>query len=191
MPNTKTLVSIVIAIMVIVALAFMISNRSSTTQPSNTVSISVSPGVSGSPVPTKSVNVNINKTGVPVISYPPTLAQTLKGPATCSATGTIKFLQPNLYDNGDALFTYKGIDTDARLVTWTVTPNDDFRIGPNLFNQMPLPDGTSRLAITLPANPKAKHYELTAKVNYGRVVNGQIEVKEANCTGKVIVDLGY
>jgi hypothetical protein len=121
--------------------------------------------------------------------------------ASCQLQGEIKFIEQTIYDNQDAKFSYQGIDHPARLITWTVSPQDDpfTAIGPNIFSQMILPDGENLIGLVLPENPKYKRYELTAKINYGRIVGGvmqngflvggSVKLFEKQCEGKTIVVL--
>lgn len=118
--------------------------------------------------------------------------------ASCELKGEIKYLNQNTYDNQDALFIYKGIDHPARNVFWTVTPQDNISVGPNIFNKIPIPNGESLLGISLPENPKYKTYNITAKIQYGRQVDakgnfvtegGNVKVFEKQCTGKTTVVL--
>ena len=118
--------------------------------------------------------------------------------ASCQLKGEIKFLNHNTYDNQDAIFTYKGIDHPGRNVFWTVTPQDDISVGPNILNKTPIPDGESLLGVILPDSPKYKRYELTAKIQYGRLVDakgnfvtegGVVKVFEKQCDGKTVVVL--
>jgi|SRR3989344_8330069 len=109
--------------------------------------------------------------------------------ATCGLKGEIKFLNHNTYDNQDALFTYRGIDDSGRNIFWNVSPQDDIRVGPNIFNRMPIPDGQSLLGIVLPQKPKYKRYELAAKIQYGRLVDGDVTIFEKQCDGKTVVVL--
>ena len=122
----------------------------------------------------------------------------LLGQASCQLQGEIKFLNHNTYDNQDAKFIYGGIDHPARNISWTVIPKDDVSVGPNLFSKLVLPNGESLLGITLPENPKYKQYELTAKVQYGRLVDdkgnfvavgGNVKVFEKQCLGKTTIVL--
>ena len=98
-------------------------------------------------------------------------------------------MDPRIYDNQDALFTYKGVDHPGRLINWTVSPDDGLAIGPNLFAQLPLPDGESLVGISLPENPKYKRYELTALITYGRLIDGNMKVFTKQCAGKTTVVL--
>mgnify|MGYP001568428180 FL=1 len=72
-----------------------------------------------------------------------------------------------------------------------MSPNDNLSVGPNLFVNLPLPDGTEDVTINLPQNPKSKNYVLTAKVNYGVFVNRNLEIREAVCSGQIVVNSIY
>ncbi|OGN02502.1 MAG: hypothetical protein A2655_02135 [Candidatus Yanofskybacteria bacterium RIFCSPHIGHO2_01_FULL_43_42] len=122
----------------------------------------------------------------------------LLGQASCRLQGEIKFLNHNTYDNQDAKFIYSGVDHPARNIFWTVIPQDDLSVGPNIFGRLVLPNGENLLSITLPENPKYEQYELTAKMQYGRLVDdkgnfvtvgGNVKVFEKQCDGKITVVL--
>jgi|SRR3989344_1381895 len=112
-------------------------------------------------------------------------------PATCRLSGSIKFTQKNLYISYSPLISYQGIDNDARLINWHISPQDDLSVGPNLFAALDIPDGSRSLTVGLPAEPKARDYTLTASVTYGRLVNGVVVVKEVRCSGSIPVYLRY
>ena len=118
--------------------------------------------------------------------------------ASCTLIGEIKFLNSNTYDNQDALFTYSGIDHPARNIHCTVTPEDNVKIGPNIFTKIPIPNSQSLIGVTLPTDPKYKKYELHAIVDYGRLVDekgnivtvgGNVKVSQKQCDGKTTVIL--
>ena len=165
----KKLISVIIVIVVLVLLATLFIKRAHAPQTTPGPSITALPGSSTPPVPVYS---------------------NLPGIATCSLKGTIRFLTPTVYNNGDALFTYKGVDHPARNIFWKVTPTDDVSVGPNIFDTMPLPDGTSLLTVGMPAHPKAKRYTITASLQYGRLDSHQnIKVFTTACTGSTTVIL--
>ncbi len=112
-------------------------------------------------------------------------------PAECSLAGNIKYLEPGTYENLEANINYKNIDSKARHIIWTISPKDDLSVGPNLFSRLFLPDGTEDVTIGLPDYPKSKNYTLTAKVTYGRFVKGNLEIKEASCSGQIPVEISY
>ncbi len=137
--------------------------------PTATPSISASP----SPLPAKS----------------PSKTPSVGADVSCELKGEIKFLNSNTYDNQDALFIYRGIDDPGRNILWNVSPQDDIRVGPNIFARIPIPDGESLLGVFLPENPKYKRYELTAKIQYGQLVDYNVKVFEKQCNGKTVVVL--
>ncbi len=165
---------------------------------------SVSPEVSS--FPSLTPKPNITKVSVPL---PTSDGQTtfigdtvpwslLLADASCELKGEIKYLNHNTYDNQDALFIYKGIDHPGRNIFWTVTPQDNISVGPNIFSSSPIPNGESLLGISLPENPISKTYDLTAKIQYGRLVdaNGQfvtiggtVKLFEKQCQGKTTIVL--
>ncbi|MBI2057788.1 MAG: hypothetical protein HYT63_02270 [Candidatus Yanofskybacteria bacterium] len=122
----------------------------------------------------------------------------LLGQVSCQLQGEVKFLNRNTYDNQDAKLIYSGVDHPARNISWTVTPQDDISVGPNIFSKLKLPNGESLLGIALPENPKYKKYELTVKIQYGRLVDakgnfvavgGDVKVFEKQCSGKTTIVL--
>lgn len=159
-----------------------------------------------SPTPLPSPKPNISKVPVPLpsgdgrttfidetVPWPLLLAD-----ASCELKGEIRFLDSNTYDNQDALFVYKGIDHPARNIFWTVTPQDNVSVGPNIFSKIPIPNGENLLGVFLPQNPKYKKYEITAKIQYGRLVDakgnfvtvgGYVKVFEKQCQDKTVVIL--
>lgn len=170
--------------------------------------------VVNSPEPSASPEISVSPTSKPIVSKIPLPLPTgdgrttfigetvpwslLLSDASCELKGEIKFLNHNTYDNQDAVFIYKGIDHPGRNAFWTVTPQDDISVGPNLFNKTPIPDGESLLGVILPDNPKYERYEITAKIRYGRLVDdkdnfvtvgGYVKLFEKQCDGKTVVVL--
>ncbi|HEY4507151.1 MAG TPA: hypothetical protein VJH71_03300 [Candidatus Paceibacterota bacterium] len=143
-----------------------------TAEPSATTSVTVTP------LPTSQVT----QTPDAMNKYPP---------AECQLTGSIVFISPKLYENKDANIIYKNIDSIARLIFWTISPDDNLSVGPNIFANLPLPDGMEDLTVSLPDSPKSKNYILTAKVTYGVFINRNLEIKESSCTGQIPVELKY
>ena len=120
----------------------------------------------------------------------------LREPASCSVGGRIEFRAPDLYASHDVSFRYRNVDNDGRNVRWVVSPADNLAIGPNLFSGLPIPDGESFVTIRLPSVPKAKEYTLRAFVGYAELVKAKdgslnVEVKEARCTGSILIQLQY
>ncbi len=188
------LVGIFLVVLIVAVIGFTRHSSAPIVSPTVSSTVSISPSSSATPTSTTKPSVSVKPGQTPPIQesdYSKLLRQLGSTPATCVLKGGVDFLQPHLYDNKDSMFTYKGIDHEARLITWTVVPNDSLEIGPNLFNKLPLPDGKSLLSISLPNNPISKHYDLYAKVNYARLVNGDVKIMTASCAGKVTVDLKY
>jgi len=152
---------------------------STTPEPSaqGTASASPQPGQSTSPKPGTSGFIGL--TG-------------LKEPATCTVGGTVEFLKPNLFSSSEnTKITWKNVDIQSRQIHWKITPNDALSVGPNIFANLSVPDGSENLTVGLPAKPVAKSYKLTASVTYGQMVNGNAVVKEAACSGSTTVRLKY
>ena len=168
----------------------------SSPEPSATVSSSVKPTPSKSLTVTK-IPLPTGNGGISSVGEQ-TPWNLLLADASCELKGEIKFLNHNTYDNQDGLFVYKGIDSPGRNIFWAISPQDDLSVGPNIFNKISIPDGESLLGVALPENPKYKKYELTARIQYGRLVDekgkfvatgGNVKVFEKACTGKTTVVL--
>lgn len=116
----------------------------------------------------------------------------LKSPASCTIAGEITYLDKNIYSSTDnAMITWNNQDSTGRLVKWRSEPKDQLSIGPNLFANLDIPDGSWRLSVGLPVNPVAKEYTLFASITYGQLINGNVEVKEVACTGVTKVKLNF
>lgn len=175
-----------------------------TPEASNSLESTPMPTPTPTPVPTKKPSLTKEPTPLPTgdgrttfIDEPVPWELLLKD-ASCKLQGEIKFLASDLYNNQDALFIYSGIDNPARNIFWTVTPDDDISVGPNLFAKRVIPDGDSLLGIVLPENPKSKTYILTAKIQYGRLIDekgsfvavgGNVKIFEKQCEGKTTIVL--
>lgn len=111
--------------------------------------------------------------------------------ATCQLGGEIRFIKQNLYETRGAKITYQNVDDPTRQIFWKSEPNDEtLAVGPNLFEELPLPNGQREIGVSLKNNPTSKSYILTAVITYGaRNLNGDIEVRNVDCVGKIIVDM--
>lgn len=147
------------------------------------------PLVSKVPLPTGDGRTNFIDEKVPW--------ELLLADASCELKGEIKFLNEKTYDNQDALFIYKGIDHPGRNVKWMITPAElNLEVGPNIFSKIPIPNSQSLLGL-FPKGPLGyKRYELTAVIEYGRLIDekgnfvtagGNVKVFEKSCQGKTIV----
>lgn len=195
------LILVIIGIAIAGAIVFYFMRNDSgnlgiSSSPSPTPIPSASGGATGqapTPKPTVSATPGNSGTGSQAGSQglvgSPVPWDKLSGEASCELKGEIKYLTSTIYDNQDALFTYKGVDHPGRGIMWTVSPADGLSIGPNLFAYLPLPDGESLISVSLPENPKYKAYELTASITYGRLVDGNLKVFTKQCTGKTTIVL--
>ena len=140
---------------------------------------SLKPTVSESPNPTASPTLSPTLGGTPISKV-----------ATCQISGSIKFINSNLYETMAAKITYKNVDDKIRQIFWKSNPDDGvLSVGPNLFEQLPLPNGEKEVGVALNKEPSASTYTLTASINYGlRNQKGEIEEKIANCTGQIFID---
>ncbi len=137
----------------------------------------------GSPSPTPDASVSPSATFIGLTG--------LTQPASCAVGGSITFMEPNLSRSDDATVSWKNVDIKGRHIDWTVTPNDGLAVGPNFFEALPIPNGSSAITVSLPASPKAKQYTLRAAVTYGQMIDGNAQVKSSPCAGSVTVTIGY
>lgn len=165
--------------------------------PTNTQSLSptISPNTSKIvlPTPTPSTHPGQPSTSPkakPGFSFPtPPPRQLLTGPASCAVAGTIRFLNPNLYQNEGAQISYQNVDDYTRFIYWKIIPADGtLQIGPNIFAELDLPNGKRDIGAAFNPPATAKQYTLTAAVTYG-VINqtGAEEIKEVTCAGSAKV----
>lgn len=167
------LIGLIIAIIVVVLLVYK-GNYGQQPIASETPSTSVT--VSESPAPT-----SVNGSSAPFIGL-----TGLKSPATCKLEGELVFIAPNISENHNARISWNNVDIASRNITWTITPKADLGVGPNLFANLKLPSGSESITVRLPDDSKSS-YKLRAAVGYGEVVNGNVVVKNATCSGEVTV----
>ncbi len=109
----------------------------------------------------------------------------LKAPASCIVGGEIEFVEKNISASREAKISWKNVDMHGRLIKWATEPEDELIVGPNLFANLTVPDGSEGLTVKLPESPKAKTYFLTAAITYGQMEKGAVVVKEVKCSGQV------
>ena len=115
----------------------------------------------------------------------------IKTPATCQISGETNFTDQKTYSSNTKI-SWQNIDSQGRLINWHISPQDDLAIGPNIFANLSVPNGEyENLTIRLPENPISKTYLLTVSVTYGQIIQGDVKVKEVNCTGQVKVNLNF
>lgn len=182
---TKQITIWIVVLVVGISLVWFFNiSREESRKPEVSISVLATPVISSTPEPSPTVPKK------PLVSQQPD-ATNKYHPAECTLTGSITFLSPTLYENKDANIIYKNIDSVARHIIWNVSPEENLSVGPNLFANLPLPDGTEDVTVSLPDNSKSKSYMLTAKVTYGVVVNRNLEIRESHCSGQIPVKINY
>lgn len=115
----------------------------------------------------------------------------IKTPATCQVSGEAEFSGSGLYSSNTKL-SWQNVDSQGRLINWRISPQDNLAIGPNIFANLTVPDGEyENLTIRLPENHVSKNYLLTASITYGQIIQGDVKVKEVNCTGQAKINLNF
>lgn len=116
----------------------------------------------------------------------------IKASATCQVNGEISFFSPDTFSSVNSQISWQNVDSQGRLINWRVDPADSLFVGPNIFANLDVPEGQyGNLTIRLPEEPVAKKYLLTASITYGQIIQGDVKVKEVNCTGQVKVNLDF
>ena len=113
--------------------------------------------------------------------------------SVCKISGTvyIKADNINLQKTNDAVFRYRNIDTQARVIYWKIYPEDDVMGGPNMLTQLKIPDDEYfPVNFFFQSEPKYKEYTAKATITYGDLVNNKIESGKRDCEGeiKIIID---
>lgn len=157
--------------------------------------VSPSPSFSTTPVPTP--RPKPSTTGTPVSSgqslvQTPVPANLITGPATCQLSGSINFINENLYETKGAKMVYQNVDDSSRLVFWKTIPDDGaLTISPNIFASIqPLPNGETQVGASLYETPTVKEYILTATITYGvKRPDGSEKIERADCSGQVMITI--
>jgi len=142
----------------------------------------------GTPVPILSPTPSEEQNRGSLISQPSSPNSGEIG-ATCQLSGEIRFIGENLYETIGAKITYQNVDDPIRQIFWKAEPDDGaLTIGPNLFEDLSLPNGEREIGVILNKAPVSKLYILAAAITYGiRNSNGDIEVRNADCVGAITV----
>lgn len=119
------------------------------------------------------------------------LLKNLPKNASCKISGSIEFVNKNIYQTKGARIEYQNVDDKIRQIFWTSNPNDGvLAVGPNLFEQLEIPNGEKEIGVALNKDPQIDIYTLTAAINYGiKKQDGGEEVKVVNCLGEIKVDV--
>lgn len=147
-------------------------------------------------------DINVVQSPTPTSTPQPALSPTkeepfsglhgIKSPATCQVGGEIDFSSKDLFSSNGSKISWQNVDSQGRLINWHISPKDNLAIGPNIFGNLDVPNGEyENLTVRLPESPVAKSYLLTASVTYGQFIQGDLKVKEVNCTGQVRVNLTF
>ncbi|MEK7121102.1 MAG: hypothetical protein AAB857_00165 [Patescibacteria group bacterium] len=144
------------------------------------------PDIVQSPIPTPTL------TPVPASTKEPFSGLNgIKAPATCQISGETNFTDLKSYSSNTKI-SWQNIDSQGRLINWRISPKDDLAIGPNIFANLTVPSGEyENLTVRLPENPISKTYLLTVSVTYGQIIQGDVKVKEVNCTGQIKINLNF
>lgn len=142
--------------------------------------------------PTSTKKPEVEKIPNPKFVFPTAVPRNLiTGPATCQLSGSITFINENLYKTNGAKIVYQNVDDSSRFIFWKATPDDGaLRAGPNIFDQLELPNSETSVGVSLTKSTNVKAYVLTASVTYGVIKSeGVMENKESPCTGSILVTL--
>lgn len=147
------------------------------------------PEITVSPQPSPEATVG---EATPILSFVPTPSIKIANPAaTCQLTGSIDFIKDDLYETKGAKISYQNVDDIIRQIYWKTNPDDGaLVVGPNLFEQLVIPNGERQVGVSLIKSTSVKSYSLTAQITYGvKESNGNVKVKIADCSGSVIVNM--
>ena len=194
---------LLLVILVLAGVYFGVLRRAPSGEPAVSASPEPSKTISPSPSPSPTPRPSVSKVPLPTGDGKTTFIdekvpwELLLADASCQLKGEIKFLNEKTYDNQDALFIYQGVDHPGRNIKWTILPAEpNLEIGPNIFSKIPIPDGQSLLGVFPKGTLGAKKYELTAVMEYGRLVDekgkfvtggGNVKLFEKQCQGKTTV----
>lgn len=142
---------------------------------------------SPTPSQTASPSVSPSPTFSPAATPRPSPAA---APASCQLSGSIEYISGNIYETKGAKIVYQNVDDKIRQIYWKLEPDDGtLTAGPNLFEQLDIPDGEREVGVSLNKTPVAESYVLTAAVTYGeRQLSGEVLTRVAECSGFITVD---
>lgn len=110
----------------------------------------------------------------------------------CQLGGQIVFIADKTYRSEGATFDYKNVEDSHDFIRWTITPEEDASIGPNMFNGLPLPAGKETIIIGFNQGPpKRTTYELSASIDYPYLVNNEVVILNKKCSGVTKVKTDY
>ena len=111
----------------------------------------------------------------------------------CQLGGELVFIQEDLYRVDGAYFNYQKGEDPHDFVRWSISPQEEVSIGPNMFSSLTLSSGkeTITFAFEKSGRPQHKTYELKASIDYPFVVNNKVEVLNKPCAGVTKVRITY
>ena len=111
----------------------------------------------------------------------------------CQLGGELVFLEEKTYRVDGAYFNYQKVEDAHDFVRWTISPQEEVSIGPNMFSSLALPAGKETITFSFAkaGRPQYKTYELKASINYPYVVNNKVEVLNKQCEGVTKVRIAY
>src|SRR3989344_4577427 len=190
MENKKNFIFWIIILLVgigLVSYSYLSKPISNLGLDTSVVSPSSSPGISSSPGLSPSPSISALPSEEPFLGL-----GGIKSPATCQIQGEVLFGSKDSFSSRDSKISWQNVDSQGRLIFWHISPKDNLAIGPNLFGNLTVPNGEyENPTVRLPENPIAKSYILTASITYGQIIQGDVKVKETDCTGKIKVDLDF
>ena len=111
----------------------------------------------------------------------------------CQLGGELVFIEEDLYRVDGAYFNYQKVEDPHDFVRWSISPQEEASIGPNMFSSLTLPSGkeTITFAFAKAGRPQHKTYELKASIDYPFVVNNKVEILNKPCEGVTKVRIAY
>lgn len=111
----------------------------------------------------------------------------------CQLGGELVFIEEKTYRVDGAYFNYQKVEDSHDFIRWTISPQEEASIGPNMFSSLPLPAGkeTITFAFKKVGRPQYKTYELRASIDYPYVVNNKVEILNKPCDGVTKVQIAY
>ena len=192
-----------IIIIAVGAVLFTLCTLDKNDNPEPSVSPTPTPTLTPTPTPIAKTNPTATPDDgrVPFDGFPdqnlvgdPVPYDQLPAVATCSLSGgEIVFFAQGSSINDNAYIKYTGVDHPGRLFFWSTSPenNGELSIGPSIFSNLILPDGQKNILVVSNTENLAKEYKITASINYGRMIDGWIEMFTAQCTGDITVKFDY
>jgi len=157
-----------------------------------TIDTTPMPSVSLSPNPTITEEPTVSPdSSVEVVPIPPAEAE-----ATCQMDGQITFHSQSVFEStSNTYLWYQNVDHSARRIFWETSPNyeGDISIGPNLFSGLEIPTGETSITVGFNDSYESsnKEYILSARIAYGVLINGAVQMRETQCAGTILLKIAF